>query len=625
MSNQSTNINHGELKNNEQAAREIEQQLALARSTVVIGAGGSGARMITHLKANLESRLGDRWRDKIALLAFDTADEPAAVYRDGETIILEPNSEYINIGEVPVGRIAANIERLPAIQQRLGPILHNLPNGAMRGNGAKQTRPLGLLSYQWHFPIIFEKLQQVIWRLAGRTVQGALDTQQTQGINIFICNSLAGGTGSGIFIDLAYLIRFLCQDLGDQDSYAQLTLVSFLPQAFPHISGPNILPNTGAALTELDHLAGSNAFQVLLPDGRSIDLRETPFDLVYLIDGVDERGRTWPGTDGLAAMAAEGIFHQMATQIGQQGTNAFDNLDHVLQELTPEGEHTLFSSFGIASMVFPAGQLSRLYAQWLLLDQIDVWLEDGSAPQIEPYTSNGLAPDQLFERLSEDPETGRELRISFVQPEWLAEQAGGDIANQALRTIEAYRENRLQSQLLPAVYANVQRETAQSISTWHKWAAAQLFGDGVALAAVIDRLTAEQAGLKRWRDMKSAEIEALEGRLAQQENALKEAHKVLAEAATSFVIGRSGRIRQALTQLFQLARIELETRLSLAVHKGCQTCWEAVREALHTTLHQLERVVDRLHAVKNHVSRTAEATFDGLQRNKVAEISLDLW
>src|SRR5438445_4296623 len=70
---------------------------------------------------------------------------------------------------------------------------------------------------------------------------------------VYVVASLAGGTGSGIFIDLAYVIRGILKSMG----YAQPNVIGLLlaPVADEHSPQQKVLINTVAALTELNHVS----------------------------------------------------------------------------------------------------------------------------------------------------------------------------------------------------------------------------------------------------------------------------------------------------------------------------------------------------------------------------------
>ncbi|HEY67213.1 MAG TPA: hypothetical protein G4N97_02955, partial [Thermoflexia bacterium] len=181
------------------------------RPTLVVGLGGTGHRIVLHLKGHLVRAYGAVPEDRIRLLVFDTADETLSITVQGKPLSLETDRELFNIGHTPVPNIIRNLEHQPAIAARL-PAIQAIPAVALRG-GARQIRPLGLLALLWRFEEVEERIGDAIWELAGKESLGQREGF-TQGVNVFICNSLVGGTGAGMFLDVAYLVRALFAELG---------------------------------------------------------------------------------------------------------------------------------------------------------------------------------------------------------------------------------------------------------------------------------------------------------------------------------------------------------------------------------------------------------------------------
>ena len=269
---------------------------------------------MVHLKARFIRAYGSV-PSLVRLLVFDTADETLTVSVDGELVGLSTGDELFNIGNTPVPNIIRNIDRQPAIAARL-PGIQALPPVALRA-GAKQVRPLGLLALLWRYDEVEGRIQDAIWELSSKDTLSQR-AGAAHGINVFICNSLVGGTGSGTFLDVAHLVRAILDEMGTLGDFCYVTGVGVLPQAFRNIEGPNIVPNTVAALKELSHCMLEGGFACEYPSGRSIRSTRPPFNLYYLIDAVDEQGYTWRGLDVLCAMIAEGLFLQVGSQVGRR-------------------------------------------------------------------------------------------------------------------------------------------------------------------------------------------------------------------------------------------------------------------------------------------------------------------
>ncbi len=419
------------------------------RPTLIVGLGGTGHRIVLSLKSLIRQSLdSDQTDDQVKFLVFDTAHENLSVSHNGSTVVIEPGSEFFDIGQTPVANIKRNLARQSAIEERLGGVMASLPPTVLR-SGAKQLRPLGLLALLWRYAEVETCLRDAIWSLAGRE-----HNEGREGINVFIVNSLVGGTGSSAFLDVAHIIRDLFDELGTLADFCYIIGVGVLPRAFHGINGPNLIPNAVASLKELNHCMMRGGFNARYPTGRTISTVQPPFNMFYLVDGIDERGHTWSGPNEVCRLAAEAIFLQMGSQVGQKHENDFDNLDDVLVQQTEEGDGTFYGSFGLASLIFPgqavaqactARQAQRVITQGLLA------IPDRALPEAQPAMTRpvdelieafGLNPERLTERLTCDDE-GLPLTIELHVPGWANRLAAATLPAELVRYVRDYEQARL--------------------------------------------------------------------------------------------------------------------------------------------------------------------------------------
>jgi hypothetical protein len=599
------------------------QQLARMRPTLVVGAGGSGQIVLTCLKAALQARFADEWRSRIRLLAVDTTEETFQIQGPQGLVTLEAGAEFFDIGDVPISSIVRNIDSQTAIKERLGPVMSKLPAGVLR-SGSKQLRPLGLLSLLWNHPIVNEQIQRALWQLAGRSQNEALNQQQ--GINVFICGSLVGGTGSGAMFDLAYLIRDAFTDLGTQAEFCHITGVGVLPQAFHGIKGPNMLPNTAAALQELNHLMVKGQFQVRYPDGRLVDSRESPFDIFYVVDGVDQAGRTWADIYAVCAMAAQCIYLQMGTQLGQKGENAFDNLDEVLTGLAADGQGTFLGSFGKGDLLFDAPAAAQICARWLLLEHMQqAWLASATpklaAQQAEPLLAQ-VKGEQLRPSLRQDPDTSSEFRIELTQPGWLGRKPVADIPGETSRYISEYGQARLTEKMLPQIGRNGQTLAEEIQPQWSAWLHSLLFAPDTSLDTTLAALQQLRGWLAERLQAAQAEAAEQERQQARLEQNLLQAETALSKAATSFPIGRNGRVRDALTQTFRAAQGFYEMQLRLQTGRAEMSLWQVLHQWTRTKLNDVAALRERLAALAPQLEEEASRQAQQIGRGGIAALSL---
>lgn len=600
-----------------------QQQLLQMRPTLVVGSGGSGQLILTYLKGILNDSFGDAWDSRIRLVAFDTTEEAFQIQSENGLVALEADAEFFDIGNVPVGSIVRNIDSQAAIKERLGAVLGKLPVGVLR-SGSKQMRPFGLMALLWNHPVVNDQLRQALWQLATRN-QSLDQVTQQQGINVFICCSLVGGTGSGAFLDLAYLIRDAFTDLGTQAEFCHITGIGLLPQAFYGIKGPNLLPNAAASLQELNHLMVKGNFQARYPDGRTISNREAPFDIFHVLDGVDQSGRTWTDIYAVAAMAAQGIYLQMGTQLGRKGENAFDNLDEVLTTRTSNGEGTYLASFGKGELLFAAPRVAALFTDWQLLSLMQSqWLAAPTAEmtaQLAPPLDNSQ-PERLRQALQRDPETEAPLNLDLSQPSWLQRKPASEVATEAASYLNAYEQARLKETLLPQIGQNskqLARDVEQQWQAWFEAAFLQKDASLLALTAALQQIGSATGEQLKAGQQQLAEAEKREIQLTQ---ALAQAQSNLSKAANSFPLGRNGRIRDALGYVFRTAQELFETTLWLQTVRGQVTVWQTQHQWLLLQRRQLQSFVDRLSRCTQELETASQRRQQQLGQAGVGALSL---
>lgn len=324
------------------------------RPTLIVGLGGTGKAVLVRVKARFRETFPEALQ-LIKLVALDTdAQELAVPTASGDTISLD-KTEFLNIGNVPTVQILENLDTsYPHIKVWLP---SNLPKEAIF-DGAKRIRPLGRLAFFFHFGKIYDFLHGQIHALANihNIVQDPqIMREDGMNTNIILVSSICGGTGSGIFLDTTYLLRHLC------DQNISLTGILALPRVFAMVADDRIKANAFAALRELDHFTGGTLnqnFDVEYTHETRVRNGAKPFNFCYLVDGVNEQGRTLTGMDQFAPLIAESIFMQVSSQIGN--TMASRGAD-ITSRSVPDRDGILhmaaFSGLGMASLRFPAAEI----------------------------------------------------------------------------------------------------------------------------------------------------------------------------------------------------------------------------------------------------------------------------
>ncbi len=334
---------------------------------LIVGLGGTGKKVVTRLKARFYEQF-KKVPDTVRLMALDI-DVKEDPYMLGEQeISLLPDEEMMDLGDVPAGDIIQEIKRnrYPEVRDWFNP---NVPlQEANLRRGGQQNRQLGRLALFWNIRArnLYRALESTVHYLKQQGLvnkAGNVSRERSTDLVIYMVGSLAGGTGSGIMIDTAYLLRRIANSIGILDS-TSVVGIFVMPRPFDRVRQEAIQPNTLAALQELDYFMScpveARRFDsIRYIEGspvNKVDCTERPFNVCYLIDSVNSRGEMLLSIEQLWSMIVDGMFLLSASQIGEM---AWSNINNLSQKFVGT---RVFSSFGIASLVFPANQIQHICA-----------------------------------------------------------------------------------------------------------------------------------------------------------------------------------------------------------------------------------------------------------------------
>jgi len=194
-------------------------------------------------------------------------------------------------------------------------------------------------------------------------------------VSIYICNSLSGGTGSGMFIDLAFLLR---ERLAD---YKARIYGFFLAPAVVDLWANDLqrerrTANAYAALSELDFW--QNQQRPKAPyhwrvAGRDVILdHERPFDLVHLIDTSNRENKKVNDYQTIINAVADMIFYLAIGQASEDIQGPLDNLqfdegqETFTNRFSGERRARTYGSGAVATLRFPVQRFSRYAASKLV-------------------------------------------------------------------------------------------------------------------------------------------------------------------------------------------------------------------------------------------------------------------
>ena len=399
------------------------------RPVLLIGMGGTGKQVLLNLRRMFYDHFGKPTLDHIGHIWIDT--DPRSMTLDGQEMnFLLKEVDFDATERVNTELSSADLQNYydhknahPHIFSWFDPSLEK--HGRIE-NGAGQIRSFGRLAFFHHYQEIMERIRDKYSDIRDAGRHAALLNEHgihvdASKVDAWLVFSVAGGTGSGMFLDMAFALK-------EHDPKVNLRGMIVLPSVFHSDFQHKIFGNAYAALMELEHYnlarqsgdgSSSTAHRFPLAWTREQFLagRSAPgpvFDTAYLIGNKPHgAGGTLALKDknSLCEMLAESLFIEygghveaLATDWLSQRSNFADNLTGIIRypyvgskSSQPfEMEFSCrYSSLGLSKLHVPVQRIAMLVRHQLAGDLVDYWLRK---PEI-PSTMDELIARQFLPRL----------------------------------------------------------------------------------------------------------------------------------------------------------------------------------------------------------------------------------
>lgn len=486
----------------------------MARATLVIGVGGTGQKTLHHIKRRLQAATAGP-RPPVKLLSFDTDTQEKPEKLDA--------TEFTHL-QIQSGNFQNMLRGLPAHRPEIAewfpeperyPGLRNIKT--LR-DGAAQVRACGRLVFFDNADAIQKSLQIQLAVLAQAQTQlvheGELPTEtvpKSSGIDVFIVSSLSGGTGSGMCLDFAGLLKGVFESDYQLNVYGIFLQPDLFEGVVPMQNLLRIRANNYSALKEINHfMAPESLFKVAYSKATTISAACPVFDAVFLLGKLNGRGVPVDNLRHAGVMVGD-FIHEFAVEgLGDKfyKTQINNAIEGATRHIARNGLRTWISSMGTHLVSWPLDEIrdywtaresSLVLAK--LLGEIPLW--EGEAEtrrQAELRRAAQLKDKEKLERLTAQKTTLDDATLeSFVQtgfPEMAREFAAKKRIPERVRGKEGVLASRFHltpPQVLDVLYP---------VHTFKKGLDLDTFKG--------QRLSKVEAGLKSWARGKDALIESIQ-------------------------------------------------------------------------------------------------------------------
>jgi Tubulin like len=391
-----------------------------------IGLGGSGKQILVQLRRMLIEKYGTYRLPHIRFLCIDTdlAGVRVDITNDNPYYGRANFSDQDELIDAAIRKdflseIFRNRDANRHIFSWFDPVLEKL---GLPTHGAAQIRSFGRLAFFQQFVEIRDKItghlnaiNQIDLNVFREKYGTPLNRTELQ---VWVVHSLAGGTGSGMFLDCAFLMRYLA---AQRNILAPVRSLALLPDLWTADLNDRRYANTYAALKELDFfnysrgqaeqpgggpIAGDDRYRVAWTQelyNQGIHLHPPVFETTYLV-GADCYNRAngaqyltddkrihftqsiaeWmfnvsAGSGHISSALSSNLSNQLnqmvlATRLNTQTAIGGGQVINVTQEVS-----RAYASVGISKLFYPTSRLAEHARHKLASTMVQSWL-DGSDP-----------------------------------------------------------------------------------------------------------------------------------------------------------------------------------------------------------------------------------------------------
>jgi hypothetical protein len=421
------------MSSNERQKLVVEEMLQKPSEvvpTLLVGLGGAGAKIAIRVKQQLKKRpdYAERFKALTKVALIDTNINDLESWReDADLTLLISDFEKESYANLASGKLFLEPD---SYFTQWVPQNYRFRAGDTAGAGQIRIESRLGSYYQKRHGGMVPKIRKLLDELKGH--EHGHRRLASSDIRIVVCFSVAGGTGSGSFLPMAYMLRDQAKALGKP----YLIGVAVMPAVFEEKTGTNkdgTFANGYAALKELEHLMTLGApessffpedgipFHYDPSDESKRVVRTKPFEFTYIID----RPESFT-VNKVEEAAADGLYLQLYSPLFGIQAGDYDNYTQHQRFLVPhdfepkgiKGFTSFYGSYGAAVLHVPTAGVIDYCARTAALGIIRQNLM-GEIPEGEAYENLRKNPEEFYRVAESDQPDARQIKeVDFdKQPE----------------------------------------------------------------------------------------------------------------------------------------------------------------------------------------------------------------
>jgi hypothetical protein len=403
--------------NDEKITAEFLTKPSQLTPTLFVGLGGAGCKMINRVYGQLKRRADfkERYKQLVKFAYLDTNIHDLEAYRDeGDDCFLISDFEKAEYSKLAGGK--AYLDADDYFTQWV-PDNYRFRSGDTAGAGQIRIESRLGIYYQVKHKDFVARFRKLIEGLKDHS-HGHRRLDNTE-IRIVLAYSVAGGTGSGAHLPVAYLLRELAEQFGKPLIFGVAALSSVFEEKVG-INKDGVFANGYAALKETEYLMklgapeskffpddGTRAFHYNPSDRSRRTVTAKPFEALWIVD----RPESFSVPKVLEA-AGDALFLQLFTPVYGEQAGDFDNYTQHQRFLVPHdfeaknipGYTSFYGALGAAALVVPDKSLLQYCAR------------RGGLAVIENSFLQGVPPGEAYGGVLQNPTAFDEVEGSNGKP-----------------------------------------------------------------------------------------------------------------------------------------------------------------------------------------------------------------